>query len=311
MKIVQLKLVLKVFLGLCIIIGISISLYFLYFKIKTEAYLTTYNKTYSKYTQQDTIKLKEDYRNIFCYWDTEELPPLINECIKKIKKKMGTKWNVILLNRNTVYKLISKNDIPNKLDLLLYKQSKADWIRLYLLKKYGGLWMDISIVLNDPQEIEDIYNIFMNTNKNLCVYEMSHHRIKVNNKEYPGIENWFIMAKENNDIISKWLKEFEYAIEIGFDKYSEYINKNNYILSSGCKKYKYLTSYRCIQVVMQKYDINLDEIYIKDAKETMYKIFQDPQYMLENKCMHNIKLAHYDRDYLNKYLKEFIELYFE
>ena len=62
---------------------------------------------------------------------------------------------------------------------------------------------------------------------------------------------------------------------------------------------------------MQKYDINLDEIYIKDAKETMYKIFQDPQYMLENKCMHNIKLAHYDRDYLNKYLKEFIELYFE
>ena len=301
------KVVLKVFLGLCIVIG----LYFLYFKIKKETYLTWYNKNYFKNKEEDSIKLKEDYRNIFCYWDTEELPPLINECIKKIKKKMGTKWNVILLNRNTVYKLISKNDIPNKLDLLLYKQSKADWIRLYLLKKYGGLWMDISIVLNDPQEIEDIYNIFMNTNKNLCVYEMSHHRIKVNNKEYPGIENWFIMAKSKNDIISKWLIEFEYAIEIGFDKYSEYINKNNYILSSGCKKYKYLTSYRCIQVVMQKYDINLDEIYIKDAKETMYKIFQDPQYMLENKCMHNIKLAHYDRDYLNKYLKEFIELYFE
>ena len=299
------KVVLKVFLGLCIIIG----LYFLYFKIKKEAYLTWYNKNYSKYRQENSIKLKDDYRNIFCYWDTEELPPLINECIKKIKKEMDSKWNIILLNRNTVYKLISKNDFPKNYEKL-QPPAKTDWIRLYLLKKYGGLWMDISIVLNDPQEIEDIYNIIMNSNKNLCVYEMSHHRIKVNNKEYPGIENWFIMAKSKNDIISKWLIEFEYAIEIGFDKYSEYINKNNYILSSGCKKYKYLTSYRCIQVVMQKYDINLDEIYIKDAKETMYKIFQDPQYMLENKCMYNIKLAHYDRDYLNKYLKEFIELYF-
>ena len=303
------KVILKVFLGLCIIIGISIGLYFLYFKIKKEAYLTWYNKNYSKYKQQDSIKLKDDYRNIFCYWDTQELPPLINECIKKIKKEMDSKWNIILLNRNTVYKLISKNDFPKNYEKL-QPPAKTDWIRLYLIKKYGGIWIDISIVLNDPQEIEDIYNIVMNSNKNLCVYEMDFHRIKVNNKEYPGIESWFIMAKENNDIISKWLKEFEYAIEIGFDKYSEYINKNNYILSPNCKKYEYLTVYKCIQVVMQKYDINLNNMYIKNAKETMYKILQDPLYMLENKCIHNIKLAHYDRDYLNKYLKEFIELYF-
>jgi predicted acetyltransferase len=303
------KVVLKVFLGLCIIIGVSIGLYFLYFKIKKETYLLWYNKNYSKYKQKDSIKLKEDYRNIFCYWDTEELPPLINECIKKIKKEMGSKWNVILLNRNTVYKLISKNDFPKNYEKLQV-QHKTDWIRLYLLKKHGGSWMDISIVLNDPQEIEDIYNILMNSNKNLCCYEMYFHRIKVNNKEYPGIENWFIMAKANSEIINKWLKEFEYAIEIGFDKYSEYINKNNYILSENCKKYKYLTVYRCIQVLMQKYDINLDDMYIKDAKETIYKIIQNPAYILKNKCKHNIKLAHYDRDYLNKYLKEFIELYF-
>jgi predicted acetyltransferase len=303
------KVVLKVFLGLCIIIGISLALYYLYLKIKKETYLRWYNNNYSKYKPQDSIKLRNDYRNIFCYWDIEELPPLINECIKKIKKKMGSKWNVILLNRNTVYKLISKNNFPKNYEKLQV-QHKTDWIRLYLIKKYGGIWMDISIVLNDPQEIEDIYNIVMNSNKNSCCYEMYFHRIKVNNKEYPGIENWFIMAKPNSEIINKWLNEFEYAIEIGFDKYSEYINKNNYILSEGCKKYKYLTVYRCIQVVMQKYDINLDDMYIKDAKETMYKIIENPAYILKNKCNHNIKLAHYDRNYLNKYLKEFIELYF-
>ena len=201
------KVVLKVFLGLCIIIGVSIGLYFLYFKIKKETYLLWFNNNYSKYKHEDSITLKEDYRNIFCYWDTEELPPIINECIKKIKNEMDSKWNIILLNKNTVYKLISKNNFPKNYEKLQV-QHKTDWIRLYLLKKHGGLWMDISIVLNDPQEIEDIYNILMTTNKNICCYEMNFHRIKVNNKEYPGIENWFIMAKPNIEIINKLLKEF-------------------------------------------------------------------------------------------------------
>jgi hypothetical protein len=289
-------------LGLFIII---IGIYFLYFKIKKERYLRWYNNNYSKYKQEDNLKLKPNYRNIFCYWDTYELPPLINECVKKIKKELGSKWCIVLLNEKSVYKLIPKTHFPEKYQTLQI-QAKADWIRLYLLKNYGGLWLDISIILNDPQEIEDIYNIIMGTNKNICVYEMDFHRIKVNDKEYPGIESWFIMCKPNNNIISKWLKEFEYAIEIGFDKYAEYTNKNNYILSQSSKNCKYLTVYKCIQVVMQKYDINLHDMYIKDAKDTMYKIYQDPLYMLENKCIHNIKLAHYDRDYLNKYLKEFI-----
>lgn len=303
------KVIFKVFLGLSIIIATMICIYFFYLKNKKERYLSWYNNNYSKYNQDQNLKLKSNYRNIFCYWDTEELPSLINECVKKIKKELGSKWNIILLNRNTIYKLIPKKHFPEKYQKLQI-QAKTDWIRLYLLKKYGGLWLDISIVINDPQEIEDIYNIIMTSNKNLCLYEMAHHRIKVNNKVYPGIESWFIMAKPNNYIINNWLKEFEYAIEIGFDKYTEYTTKNNYILSKSCKKYKYLTIYRCIQVVMQKYTINLEDMYIKDAKETMYKIYENPGYILENKCKNNIKLAHYDRDYLNNHLQKFVTLYF-
>jgi len=140
---------------------------------------------------------------------------------------------------------------------------------------------------------------------------MDFHRIKVNNKEYPGIESWFIMAKPNNELIINWLNEFEYAIEIGFDNYAKYINKNNYILSPNCKTNNYLTCYKCVQVVIQKYNINLNDIYIKDARETFYKLYDNMENILENKCKYNIKLARYDRDYLDRYLKKFIEMYFD
>lgn len=296
--------IIKTFLLFILIIGIVIGIYFLFFKIKKESDDLLYNKN------KDNLTLKENYRNIFCYWDTENLPSIVNECLKKIKKEMGNKWNIILLNKNTIHNLIPVNDFPKNYEKLKI-QAKTDWIRLYLLKNYGGLWIDISIVLNDPQEIEDLYDIIMNTNKNICLYEMDFHRIKVNNKEYPGIESWFIIAKPNNELIINWLNEFEYAIEIGFDNYSKYINKNNYILSPSCKIDNYLTSYKCIQVVMQKYNINLNDVYIKNARETFYKLYDNIKNILENKCNYNIKLARYDRDYLDKHLKKFIEMYFD
>ena len=302
------KTIFKFLIGLVLLLIILIT-YICYVKIIRERFIKLYNENYPKYKAENTIKLKDDYRNIFCYWDTENLPPLINECIKKIKKEMGKNWNVILLNKNTALELVPNDKFPKKYNTLSV-QAKTDWLRLYLLKNYGGVWMDISIVLNDPQEIEDIYNTLMKTNKDVCVYEMDFHRIKVNGKEYPGIESWFIMAKPNSELITKWLEEFEYAIEIGFDKYTDYIIRNNYILSDGTRKNEYLTVYRCIQVVMQKYDMNLSDVYVKDAKKTMYKIMQNPQYLLKNKCTHNIKLAHYDRDYLNGYLEKFIGMYF-
>jgi len=80
----------NIILSSIFILGIIIGIYFLYFK--KESYLTWYNNNnYSIYKQEDSIILKENYRNIFCYWDTEDLPPIVNECIKKIKKEMFSK----------------------------------------------------------------------------------------------------------------------------------------------------------------------------------------------------------------------------
>ena len=303
----------NIFLSICVltlIVGLIVGIRYLYYKIKTEKYTKWYNMHYDKYIQDNNISLQDNYRNIFCYWDNDDLPLLINECIKKIKRQLSSKWNIILLNKNSIYKLIPNGNFPKNYDKLLYTQSKADWIRLYLIKTYGGLWLDISILLNDPQEIEDMYDK-LRYDINLCIYEMSHHRINVNKIEYPGIENWFLMAKPDNELISLWLKEYEYAIDIGFEHYTNYIHKNKFELSVQAKGNDYLAAYQSIQVVMQKYNINFDKIYVKNAKNTMYKIVKiSNDNIIKNKVNHNVKLTRFDRAYLENNLKEFLDIYF-
>jgi len=303
----------NIFLSVCVlalIVGLIVVINYLYYKIKREKYTSWYNIHYSKYIQDENIILQDNYRNIFCFWDSEILPPIINECIKNIKKKMGCNWNIILLNKNTVYKLISKNNFPKNYEKL-FTQAKADWIRLYLVKTYGGLWLDISILINDPQEIEDMYNKIMFENKELCIYEMPHHRINIKGKIYPGLECWFIMAKPNNDLITEWLNEFTYAIELGFDNYTKYILDNNFVLSNEARNYKYFTAYRCVQIVMQTKYIDYRKIYVKDARLSMYKIFNRPKKIIEKKSTHNIKLITNNRKYLeNYYIEDLFKLYF-
>jgi hypothetical protein len=303
----------NIFLSVCVvalIVTLIAGVRYLYYKIKTEKYTKWYNTHHTKYMQDDNITLQDNYRNIFCYWDNDNLPPIVNECIKNIKKKLGYNWNIILLNKNSVYKLIPIHNFPNNYEKL-FIQAKADWIRLYLIKTYGGLWLDISILINDHQEIEDMYNKIMFENKELCIYEMPHHRINIDRKIYPGLECWFIMAKPNNDLITEWLNEFNYAIEIGLDNYLKYILKNNFILSKEARNSKYFTAYRCVQVVMQTKCINFRKIYVKDARLSMYKIFNRPKKIIEKKVDHNIKLITNDRKYLENYsIEDFFNLYF-
>ena len=156
-----------------------------------------------------------------------------------------------------------------------------------------------------------MYNKIMFENKELCIYEMPHHRINIKGKIYPGLECWFIMAKPNNDLITEWLNEFTYAIELGFDNYTKYILDNNFVLSNEARNSEYFTAYRCVQIVMQTKYIDYGKIHVKNAGLSMYKIFNTPKKIIEKKSTHNIKLITNDRKYLeNYYLEDLFNLYF-
>jgi mannosyltransferase OCH1-like enzyme len=94
---------------------------------------------------------------LWSYWDNiDTIPKNISNMINKRKEKLKY-WNHIILSSDTLYKFINIDDIPKNFDTLI-SAHKADWIRLYLLNKYGGIWIDASIIVNDPMVFNQIYN---------------------------------------------------------------------------------------------------------------------------------------------------------
>ena len=89
-----------------------------------------------------------------------------------------------------------------------YRQ--ADVLRLKLLEKYGGIWMDASILLLDNPDNFVGGNITLFTTPTTT-------------NEDPVYENWFIASTAGNEIIKKWISEVLIAIQ----------NDKEYIASSN------------------------------------------------------------------------------
>ena len=239
-------------------------------------------------------------RIIWMFWDDVNIPLSIQHIIDH-NKKILVDWEIIILNNTTLTKYIS--EFPKKYNTIELIQQKADWIRLYLLKTYGGIWSDISIIYNDVNKLNELW-------KQSTEYDYTgFYNGKKHNGIYEIIENWFIMSKKNGEIITLWLDEYTRAIEYGFLQYKHkiikegtYIRKNNTSPNNV-----YFIAYYCLQNVLQHLK-PIPKMNLLNAYDSMFfltkkcgwkrktcrrKIFKTKKYKLPY-----IKLIRTDRPYL-------------
>lgn len=96
--------------------------------------------------------------NLFLYWDnikTSETPAWILLCRETIYKHIGGNTNVHIVNRNNVTDYL--DNLPKNLYKLKELAHIADYIRVALLAKYGGIWIDSDCVL--LKSLDDIYKL--------------------------------------------------------------------------------------------------------------------------------------------------------
>lgn len=88
---------------------------------------------------------------------------------------------------------------------------KSDLIRLALLEKFGGIWMDTSNALLRPLDtiVVDDLNA---SNKTVAGYVMDRYASadspRVDGIPVDGMENWLIVAKRGSPLIKAWRKAF-------------------------------------------------------------------------------------------------------
>lgn len=175
---------------------------------------------------------------IFVYWEGP-VTDLVHSCIYRIKQ-INKDWTVHILNKKHYLSL------TNHFKQKTYPSCRSDLIRLFYLEKYGGLWLDATIINLLP--VSRWLSLIQET------HNLKYEQDLLIGYSYPGedriMESWLFYCSPNCSFLTLWKNEFLYALSIGFRRYCQihkkfYENKfpNNPLFLP------YLTIHLCFSVV--------------------------------------------------------------
>ncbi len=190
---------------------------------------------------------------IWTYWNEDPVPKFIERCIDTWRTKNKGFEIVVLNDKNLKYYLDeSEYDYIKNWKFNDSPQKMSDLVRLSILSKYGGVWMDASIVC-----YQSIETVIPNSHK-CTVYSIPEL------SEEPLIESWFIACNRTNKFIREWKNEF-----FNVDRYSsphEYADVIN-VDMKGITNADYLLIYLCARKVLRE---NPDALNILNATTGPY-----------------------------------------
>jgi len=208
-------------------------------------------------------------KQIWSYWDKEQVPPAIQEHYENNRKVLYD-WKVTLLSDKTLAQLIDVTTFPIEYQTLI-PQHKADYIRLALLQKYGGVWMDATIIVNSREVFNKLYDEAVEKNSQASLFTLGDEVAPAAAKLDPYfIENWFIMAPAESPVIGAWFHEFDAAVRMSFLDYQVYIRRLDVKVSNRMNMY--LTQHECMQAILHKYPEFRQMILLYMAEDSMLNI---------------------------------------
>ena len=99
--------------------------------------------------------MRSDFRNVFTYWNGNEYPLikiLRDTMIKHSSNGIG--YELILIQPNNLTEYIDK--IPECFNDLSYAH-QADYVRVYAVNKYGGIWLDADTIV--MESLDSLFSI--------------------------------------------------------------------------------------------------------------------------------------------------------
>ncbi len=134
-------------------------------------------------------------KTLFIYWGQgfNYAPEVVKICYETWKKHNSKTWKIIELNDENINQYVQlESEIPNISKKNMMLCHKADIIRVLLLEKYGGVWVDATTYCIKPLD------------------EWLHQNVRTGFFAFdkPGpdrmISNWFLYSEKNGIIISSW-----------------------------------------------------------------------------------------------------------
>lgn len=128
---------------------------------------------------------------IFTFWEpSRKIPGYLKLCIKTWEKYLP-EYEIIILDYHNIYYFLDEPLISKILSKKMSLPIQADAIRVAILNKYGGIWMDVDTIILNREFLAQLKN-----------FELVMFGDQKNKTQNIG----FIYATKNCILINEWLK---------------------------------------------------------------------------------------------------------
>ena len=143
------------------------------------------------------------------------MPPFVAQCLQTWRRHAPA-HEIRQVDRSTVGLWLGPDWNATSFDALApYRQ--ADWLRLQLLQRHGGIWMDASTLLTSDLDWVHRRHADLGSHGVVGFYIDRYTR----DRSQPMIENWFIAAAAGDPFIASWATELDRALALGEAGYLE------------------------------------------------------------------------------------------
>lgn len=209
---------------------------------------------------KQTVKPHSIPKIIWMYWEEDNIPLSVQKMIDAIRE-LHPIHTIHVLSKNNFNSFLPDLEIKGEMPIA----NKTDIIRLELLYRFGGIWMDCTIILRDSLDWihekaeSEAYDIISHYNDDQTL-----------DYEYPVIETWLLAAAPDNHIIKRWLDVLTPLKEIGSKKYYEELKKipDYDLIKQNIPIPHYLLVFIALQVALRESkDFNL---YLRRCQDSAF-----------------------------------------
>ena len=138
-------------------------------------------------------------RKVWSYWHDDQPPLVVRLCIDNWKA-LNPGYQVHLLNARSVADFLP--DVPPTL-ARLGAAKQSDWIRLALLERHGGIWLDSSIILTTS--LDWMLERQQATGAEYLGFYLDRYAVPGSR---PLVDSWCMAAPPGSPFIRDWLALF-------------------------------------------------------------------------------------------------------
>lgn len=216
---------------------------------------------------------------IWTFWDGE-IPDFIHKCIQTWKRHNPT-YSVTTLNKNNISDYLDKEEIklinhPIFNDKI---QRYSDAVRLSILSKYGGFWMDASIICH--RSFDWVHDIQKSTNAEMIGFYLNKFTLPEYRNKADVIESWFFACIPNSHFVKNWYQEFmSISNHSSVDEYIKHLDEQG-VHKQNINTPNYLAIHMSAQKLLQKQKKNKYNLYLLKAEDIPFKYLEDNQWNTE------------------------------